>query len=690
MANLGIFVMISLSDLRFGSLPDLADLFALTRVDPAPQSSAGDDIVDVTATTTGFGTLDGGAGTDTLRLNPASPQISGYGPNGQYLLSVGAFNAPGTTVTSFERFVFNSTVGNLFNPSAPNTMAAQFAYGGNNNALNQIGTGLAANSEIVGGAGNDSLNLIYNSANLPGSVTAPSGFTYTNWTTPTRAYLPGDRVNVTVSGSGATTIYGTAHSGVQGLNGGAGDDIIYGSDDMDSISGGAGGADQLHGGGGDDALSLINTYVIVNGTPSYGPARTGAGTLFDGGDGTDFLVFGGSVDFQGTVQSIEGLYLIPQYFNNNSPSAPVMLGSQYYTDVFFSSATFATLPTNLELDGVGSVVVTMGNGGETFDGTHLVFDPGSYISLAIEGGSGDDHITAAASYDYLDGNDGNDILIGGGGIDTLDGGAGNDRMVIDATSSGSDIYGGSGTDTLVVTGGAVSLDWIDGVEAVELQNGAALTLNGFEFNTFVLGSTLSGTGSITINMAPEDLQVNAQYLGIAPGSAVSFTINGSSDSDTIKGSVGAVNTIDGGDGPDQIRGGSLGDIITGGAGDDKIIGARGADILTGGDGSDTFRYQSVDASGLGAAADRITDFVSGVDHLGFRGFDANPNTPQIDTFSYIDTQAFHATGAAEIRYETAGADLVVQVDVNGDGVADMAIYLSGLGGTTLHPGDFLI
>ena len=41
--------------------------------------------------------------------------------------------------------------------------------------------------------------------------------------------------------------------------------------------------------------------------------------------------------------------------------------------------------------------------------------------------------------------------------------------------------------------------------------------------------------------------------------AVTFTINGSSDSEVIKGSVGAVNTFDGGDGPDQIRGGSLGD-----------------------------------------------------------------------------------------------------------------------------------
>ena len=95
--------------------------------------SAGDDTVDVIATLSGYGTLDGGAGTDTLRLNPASPQTTFNGPYGPYLLSVGVFNT-GTTLTSFERFVFNSTTGN--------TMQAQFAYGGNNKRSTRSAPGL--------------------------------------------------------------------------------------------------------------------------------------------------------------------------------------------------------------------------------------------------------------------------------------------------------------------------------------------------------------------------------------------------------------------------------------------------------------------------------------------------------------------------------------------------------------------
>ena len=201
---------------------------------------------------------------------------------------------------------------------------------------------------------------------------------------------------------------------------------------------------------------------------------------------------------------------------------------------------------------------------------------------------------------------------------------------------------------------------------------------------------MSGTGAITINMAPGDLQLNAQFLTVAAGSTVNYVINGSSDSDAIKGGAGATYTINGGDGSDAIRGGTLADTLNGGEGNDKLEGGQGADTLTGGADADTFRYQTASASGLGAAADHITDFVSGVDKLGFLLLDANPGTPGIDPFSYIDTQAFHATGAAEIRYETSGADIVVQLDTNGDGNADMAVYLNGLGGTALSSGDFLI
>ena len=172
--------------------------------------------------------------------------------------------------------------------------------------------------------------------------------------------------------------------------------------------------------------------------------------------------------------------------------------------------------------------------------------------------------------------------------------------------------------------GAVSLGGLTGVEAIELQNGQ-LTLTGAQFDTFQPGA-VSGTGSITVNMAIGDYVAYAQFLAVAPGSTLSYVINGSSDSEAIKGGAGATYTINGGDGSDQIRGANMADIINGGDGDDKISGGMGADILTGGAGADVFRYQSATELGLGVNADHITDFVIGTDHLGFTLIDADPLT----------------------------------------------------------------
>jgi hypothetical protein len=59
-------------------------------------------------------------------------------------------------------------------------------------------------------------------------------------------------------------------------------------------------------------------------------------------------------------------------------------------------------------------------------------------------------------------------------------------------------------------------------------------------------------------------------------------------------------------------------------------------------------------------------------------------------FAFIGAAAFEATGAAQMRYMNSGADLLVQADINGDGIADMEIVLQGLAGQTLTSGDFLL
>ena len=159
--------------------------------------------------------------------------------------------------------------------------------------------------------------------------------------------------------------------------------------------------------------------------------------------------------------------------------------------------------------------------------------------------------------------------------------------------------------------------------------------------------------------------------------------------DIIKGGAG-VHIINTGDGNDQIRGGTSADIINGGAGDDKIIGNRGADVITGGTGSDQFRYLFAGETLLGAGADRITDYEIGVDRFNFSQFDTNPALAGIQGFAFVGDAAFSGGGAAQIRYTTSEANLLVQADIDGDGVADMEIILDGLGGGVLTAGDFIL
>ena len=171
-------------------------------------------------------------------------------------------------------------------------------------------------------------------------------------------------------------------------------------------------------------------------------------------------------------------------------------------------------------------------------------------------------------------------------------------------------------------------------------------------------------------------------------STIALTVNGTSGIDVIKGPLTAAVTVSGGDGADQIRGGNLVDTIVGDAGNDKIMGLGGADVLTGGSGSDQFRYLFASDSTL-ASQDRILDFTNGVDKLDFRALDADPTLAGRQMINFIGTAAFTAGGTAQARYLDSGTDTLVQIDLNGDGAADMQIVLAGHTGQALTGADFL-
>jgi autotransporter-associated beta strand protein len=271
---------------------------------------------------------------------------------------------------------------------------------------------------------------------------------------------------------------------------------------------------------------------------------------------------------------------------------------------------------------------------------------------------------------------------------TINGGAGNDRIEIH--NGGGNYDGGTDIDTLAVGSSMALTGTLAGFEAIELSAGANLTLTGSQFrNGLATNSTLTGTGTITVNM---DAGVNFLASGMGFASTVATVVNGTSGIDIIKLGLGAStgNTINSGDGVDQIRGSNGVDTINGGIGNDKIMGIGGADVLTGGAGNDQFRYFQQSDSGLGAAADQITDFTIGGDRLNFLLIDADAVTAGDQAFNFVGTAAFANTGVGQIRYQDSGADLLVQADVNGDGISDMEIILQGRAGGTLTAADFIL
>lgn len=405
----------------------------------------------------------------------------------------------------------------------------------------------------------------------------------------------------------------------------------------------------------DEDASSSNLYAVLLGNdfdPDYGDTLT-----ITSRGGTAL----GTVQFDAVARTLF-------YVADNTVFDPLRVG-QSATDSFTYTITDANGLTS-------TATVTMTVNGVADAG---VTQAGTMFDDILIGADGDDTFFGLAD---------NDILDGGGGIDILYGDEGNDRLILGTSASGSTINGGADTDTLVVKSSIASLAGIIGIEALELVGGSGLTITGQQFAEGLARTTaVSGTGSITVNM---DVGYNflSQSFAFA-GSGVTVNVNGTSGNDIIKSGT-AIHIINAGDGNDQIRGGTSNDTINGGAGNDKIIGNRGADIITGGTGSDQFRYLFDGETGLGAGADRITDYEIGVDRFNFSLFDTNPSLAGVQGFAFVGNAVFSGAGAAQIRYINSGADLLLQADIDGDGIADMEVILQGQAGGTLTPADFIL
>ncbi len=235
------------------------------------------------------------------------------------------------------------------------------------------------------------------------------------------------------------------------------------------------------------------------------------------------------------------------------------------------------LGDNDTLSGLDGNDTITGNDGDDFirggNGQDQLF--GTDGNDIIDGENGDDFIKGELGDDSLYGANDNDTLFGGDGRDSMNGGYGND--VLDGESGGDFLFGDLGDDSLY---GANGDDTLFGGGGDDLLNG------GFE-NDILDGS-----------------QGNDRLFGDVGDDS----LYGADDNDTLLGGDGR-DALNGGFGQDLLDGGQGDDFLFGDAGNDHLFGSAGQDTLIGGDGLDIFGVSNQ------GPADFVLDFQRGTDKI---------------------------------------------------------------------------
>lgn len=411
--------------------------------------------------------------------------------------------------------------------------------------------------------------------------------------------------------------YGT--NGNDDIIGTNGTDTIYGYLGHDWINPGLG-ADYIYAGGGDD---VIWWDVISSGS---------AGSLgyIDGGNGYDLVDMSnfssGFVEYDDVGQTL-------------------WVGGQGY-------------------DFTGIEEIWLSNAGDVLD-TPLGLTA-EVAPLAIFMGGGNDYAELAGAI-TINGESGNDMFRLTGVI--------NAGFTVSAT-----VYGGTGVDTIRLDNGFTvdlyegtaesgdSIYYLDGIENVQ-----GVARSDADQASIVYGDDYANRMTVWSDTATgADLGVD--FFGYGGNDF----LGGSKGKDLLEGGAGA-DRLNGYFGNDTLRGGDGADRLNGGGNADWLDGGKGRDLLTGGAGSDDFAFLGLYQSGNSAAtADVITDFSHAEwDLIDLSALDANTGVAGNQAFDFIGNGAFTGT-RGELRYAfDASGDTLVQVDVNGDSVADMMIRLTG-------------
>jgi Ca2+-binding RTX toxin-like protein len=563
---------------------------------------------------------------------------------------------------------------------------------------------------IDGGGGNDLLTAGQGNHNLTGGAGIDTVAFGENSSSPI-----GVTISLALQGAQATGAGNWTLAGIENLSGYTGNDTLTGDGGINVLAGNTG-DDSLSGGGGDDTLYGDGQIGIdFQGLGGSGPITTftdlgllGAvdgNDILDGGLGDDLLDGGGGSD-TATYASAGGGVVVDLGFgtatgaagNDTLVSIENVTGSQF-GDVFTGNGGANTL------DGLGGNDSIAGSAGDD------VISGGDGDDF-LQGDFGDGNITASGD-DIVSGGDGNDILRGGLGNDQLIGGANNDLLRgnggVDSFDGGSDDGEGvngigdrvSFFETRATQGvvadlrtGVISNDGYGNVETMvgieSLGAGTAYvdTFYGNDSRNFLFGDRgdytygfggddifqLSsatavldgglGTDRLAVNVGGGWLTPDSNGDGLAEAAAAAiagWTINLAAG--TLIDGYGYTGTVTG---IENVDGSTLSDTLIGDGNANVLNGFGGGDTLEGNGGADVYDYRY---SVGGLDGDTITDFDA--DDVIDLSFNDGPVLGGSDLIAniFIGTDAFHGV-VGEYRYQISGGQTFVQVDVDGDGVAD--------------------
>ena len=207
------------------------------------------------------------------------------------------------------------------------------------------------------------------------------------------------------------------------------------------------------------------------------------------------------------------------------------------------------------------------NPGMSFAETFAKGDAGSDY---VRGGTGDDFISGSADGDELYGNEDNDYILGLDGDDKIYGGSNNDATA--KGEYGDNLFGGAGRD--LIDGGTGNDKVVGGYGDDVLYGG--------DGDDYIEGDVQDLVGTD----APPPLTDRSKFgSDLIYGGKGDDRILGNDGDDIIHGGEGQ-DTISGGQGNDYLYGGDDGDAIWGNEGNDYLFGGDGIDILYGNEGND--------------------------------------------------------------------------------------------------------